>query len=203
MTLTIKTEKVGSRIYIAGNTYSVKDRLKSAGCHWDGERKQWWIGTAKAAKIESIVGKLDGAEVKQNLDEASVYGKVSYVSKSGKAGTYFVIGSSNKNGSNRLRLTNLAGSIDFWVDDSAVKWIKRYEGRDVGFRGYGNPANNTVEYQTLGGLRRFVESAKNETPEQRSDRRPSSDHVRCCHCNQWTPEGDDWCMACGRAGYER
>lgn len=27
--------------------------------------------------------------------------------------------------------------------------------------------------------------------------------VRCCHCGQMTAEGDDWCMACGRAGYER
>lgn len=26
--------------------------------------------------------------------------------------------------------------------------------------------------------------------------------VRCRHCHQWTMEGDDWCMACGRADYE-
>lgn len=26
--------------------------------------------------------------------------------------------------------------------------------------------------------------------------------VRCRFCHQWTPEGDDWCMACGKAGYE-
>jgi hypothetical protein len=29
------------------------------------------------------------------------------------------------------------------------------------------------------------------------------DQVRCRHCGQWTLEGDDWCMACGRADYER
>lgn len=26
--------------------------------------------------------------------------------------------------------------------------------------------------------------------------------VRCRHCGQRTAEGDDWCMACGRADYE-
>jgi hypothetical protein len=26
--------------------------------------------------------------------------------------------------------------------------------------------------------------------------------VRCRHCGELTPDGDDWCMACGRAGYE-
>ena len=28
------------------------------------------------------------------------------------------------------------------------------------------------------------------------------DMVTCRHCRQRTPGGDDWCMACGRAGYE-
>lgn len=37
----------------------------------------------------------------------------------------------------------------------------------------------------------------------RSGRRGSHEgEVRCCHCGEWTPEGDDWCMSCGRAGYE-
>ncbi len=26
--------------------------------------------------------------------------------------------------------------------------------------------------------------------------------VKCRKCGQWTPEGDDWCMACGSADYE-
>lgn len=35
---------------------------------------------------------------------------------------------------------------------------------------------------------------------------PRSSHegeVRCRHCGKWTAEGDDWCMECGRADYER
>lgn len=27
--------------------------------------------------------------------------------------------------------------------------------------------------------------------------------VKCRHCGEWTPEGDDWCFHCGRADYER
>lgn len=59
MSHNLSTEKVGSRIYVMGNTYPVRERLKRAGCHWDGDRQQWWIGAAKAAAIEAIVGKLD------------------------------------------------------------------------------------------------------------------------------------------------
>jgi hypothetical protein len=29
------------------------------------------------------------------------------------------------------------------------------------------------------------------------------DQVVCRHCGEWTAEGDDWCMICGKADYER
>jgi hypothetical protein len=38
--------------------------------------------------------------------------------------------------------------------------------------------------------------------ERRSSSSRDSDMVRCRHCGKKTPEGDDWCMVCGRAGYE-
>jgi hypothetical protein len=37
----------------------------------------------------------------------------------------------------------------------------------------------------------------------RESLRHGSGMVRCQHCGNRTPEGDDWCMACGRSDYER
>jgi hypothetical protein len=48
----ITLQREGSRVYVAGNTYPVKDAIKAAGGHWDGDRKQWWVGAAKQPDLE-------------------------------------------------------------------------------------------------------------------------------------------------------
>lgn len=149
-TMSIGTEKIGTRVYVTGNTYAVKDRLKAAGCHWDGERRQWWIGAAKQAAIAAIVGGLDGQPApKEDLSTRRVYGKVRYKERS-----YYVIG----HGNSRVRLTVLDASIDFWADESACQWEKQYAPRQE--RGaYGRPTGREV-YQTLGSIQRFVAAEK-------------------------------------------
>lgn len=159
-TSSITLEPAGTRIYIAGNTYPVKDRLRAAGAHWDGERKQWWIGVAKRAEIESLVSSVP---VQQPATAASatdaydgeVRGKVSYTSKAGKTGTYYVrwAGTTSR-GTDAVRLTNLAGTVDFWADASSVQWTKRYEQREQ--RGAYGRGNGRYEYPTLWSIRRFV-----------------------------------------------
>lgn len=147
MTISIATEKVGARIYVTGNTFAVKDRLKAAGCHWDGERKQWWIGVAKADKISGIVGQLDGAEApKESLDDRRVYAKVQY-----KGRTYYVVGESG----DRCRLTVLDGSLDFWTDKSACSLLKEYTPREV-WDGRRYSGKTVTQYTTLGSLRDFI-----------------------------------------------
>lgn len=149
-TLQISTETVGARVYVTGNTFAIKNELKAAGCHWDGDRKQWWIGKAKQADIAAIVGKLDGKEApKQDLADSRVYAKVSY-----KGRTYFVIAE----GTERVRLTVLDGSIDFWAVKAECNLIREYQGREVwdGRRGNGT----VTRYTTLGSLRAFITQRK-------------------------------------------
>ncbi len=44
-----------TRTYISGNTFSVKDQLKAAGCRWDAQRKSWYAETPEiAAKATAI-----------------------------------------------------------------------------------------------------------------------------------------------------
>lgn len=176
-TFDLGVEKVGQRIYVTGNTYPFRAKLKQAGCHWDGQRKQWWIGASKEAEIRALVATpaecSDEGSAERSLDDCSVYGKVSYTSNGGNTGTYYVIGESGRTDTPRVRLTDLAGKIDFWVDLSAVSWVKRYSPREE--RGaYGRPTGRT-RYQTLGGLRRFVERSRRA--DQRGD-------ARCAECNQ-------------------
>jgi hypothetical protein len=54
----VACEVAGSRVYVTGNTYPIKDQLRSAGCHWDGDRRQWWIGKAKAAAVQAVIAGL-------------------------------------------------------------------------------------------------------------------------------------------------
>jgi hypothetical protein len=55
MCVSITIESVGRRHYFRGNTYPVKDALRNAGAHWDGETKAWWIGKRDVA--EQLVAK--------------------------------------------------------------------------------------------------------------------------------------------------
>lgn len=56
--MAVTIEKVGSRVYFAGNTFPVKDAIKGMGGHWDGDRKQWWVGAAKMKAAEELVAGL-------------------------------------------------------------------------------------------------------------------------------------------------
>lgn len=165
----ITTEKVGTRVYVTGNTYAVKSQLKSAGCHWDGHRKQWWIGATKASDISTIVsGLADSEPPKQSLADSRVYGKVEY-----KGRPYYVIAI----GEQRHRLTVLDGSIDFWADMMKCTWTKRYEPTE--YRG-------RVEYKTLGSIQRFVERQSN----------PDTARVQCFECGSWH-NANEHCTDCG------
>lgn len=47
MTITINSQ--GRRHYLRGNTYPIKDRLRSAGCKWDPDAKCWYTGKRELA----------------------------------------------------------------------------------------------------------------------------------------------------------
>lgn len=53
-------EKVGSRLYFVNSPFASKDAIKRLGGHWDGDRRQWWIGAAKRAAAEKLVTELNG-----------------------------------------------------------------------------------------------------------------------------------------------
>lgn len=146
----ISMERVGARIYVTGNTWPVKGNLKAAGCHWDKDRKQWWIGAAKAEALAAVVAGLNGPAVEKKLSEDTpVLGRVTYKNRS-----YYVVNEGR--GGEKLHLASLDGSIDFWADASACEWTKRYEAREV-WDGRPYSGRYVTQRQTIGSLRRFSE----------------------------------------------
>lgn len=158
MSITLQVEK--ARIYFIGNTFPMKDKIKAIGGHWDGDRKAWWVGSAKADAAKKLVDGTASVSASENAsdgkkvaDDAKVIAKANY-----KGRTYYVLWMGRcQSGAEKARLTVLDGSIDFWVDLSLVEITKRYEPRRK-FAGYGR--GEVDVYQTLGGLRRFMEKLK-------------------------------------------
>lgn len=53
-------EQVGSRLYFANSPFASKDAIKRLGGHWDGDRRQWWVGSAKRPAAERLVAEING-----------------------------------------------------------------------------------------------------------------------------------------------
>lgn len=49
VTRTLTVTREGRRSYIGGDTMAVRGLLRDGGCHWDADRKQWWIGSQETA----------------------------------------------------------------------------------------------------------------------------------------------------------
>lgn len=130
-TITIQTE--GRRTYITGDTYPHRDSLRSAGAHWDGDRRAWWLGDAKraAALAEQLGGTgADSGDRKGPGTSAIVAGRGEYKGK-----TYYLAGRSGRDGDVRVIETRDGGkvllyardgSFQFWADRDAVSIVKIY-----------------------------------------------------------------------------
>lgn len=157
--MSITIQKQGQRLYLIGDTFPIKDRIKAIGGHWDADKRAWWLGTAKESEARQLVDGVASTTTttterpKQNPDEIRVYGKGEY-----KGRTYF-LGAQTRDGTRRrlLTLPNKNGEfLDFWADTSAVCVVKTYQPRE--YRG-------RVEYQTLGSLARFISKEKRNRDE--------------------------------------
>lgn len=149
--MSVQMQIEGRRIYLVGNTFPIKDKIKSLGAHWDNDRKAWWIGSQSKAEVEALVSAApkQGEYVPTPLaDSSRVFGKAEY-----KGRTYFVVA----DGRERFRLTTLDAKIDFWAKRDECRWIKTYTPR-TRFGGYGR--GQVEVYTTLGSLREFVAESR-------------------------------------------
>lgn len=126
----IKIERAGRRSYIIGNTYAIKDELKAAGAHWDGERRAWWLGDDAAA--QSVVERCGQAACAPRqaapaaseglTDETKIAGKATY-----KGRPYLLLWLGETRRGQAAKLAFADGSKVFWADAGAVEVTKTYE----------------------------------------------------------------------------
>ena len=60
-----RLDRVGSRIYLVDLPFEAKSKAKEIGCHWDGERRQWWIGTTKKDVAAKLVEQVNNTPTTQ------------------------------------------------------------------------------------------------------------------------------------------
>jgi len=135
------------RIYFDNAPFSVKDRLKEAGCKWDPAQKGWWMGTARRADAEALVERLNGQSASTGSNdtisrsERVIRGRARYDGK-----TYYILahGTSARTGKPYARLAYRDGSKVFWAKDvSKVEVLKLYD-----------------EPKSIDSLRAYAERAK-------------------------------------------
>ena len=184
MSITIEVQ--GTRIYLKGDTFKVKDSIKAMGGHWDGDRKAWWVGTAKREAAEKLAnGVASGSvEADKSDEDPRIVAKVKYKGRMYYARWY----GTSKSGEFKCHLFSLDGKINFWAtfahdsDGSGeiAKIEKTYQPRTNGFGRYARE-----EYQTLSSIRRFIEQQKS----------PTRARGRCTECDHWGPVGET-CKEC-------
>lgn len=141
----IATKTEGRRTYLTGDTYPVREQLREAGAHWDGDRKAWWVGSAaKAAELVGSLQQVAAAPVEASGPETlaeearEIIGRGTY-----KGRGYYVIGRVVSRGRTRydrdeiaavktrdgskLKLASRDGSLVFWAAADQVSVEKRYE----------------------------------------------------------------------------
>lgn len=126
----IKVERAGRRSYIIGNTYPIKDALKAAGAHWDGDRRAWWLGDDAAARsLVERCGQATCAPQAQRpqgqdgvTEDTKIAGKATY-----KGRPYLLLWMGQTSRGEAAKLAFSDGSKVFWADAAAVQVTKTYE----------------------------------------------------------------------------
>lgn len=139
--INITTE--GRRVYVTGDTYPIRETISQCGGHWDGDRKAWWVGTAKKAEIESAIQKQIGQPVQPanaggnqakeapGLD-AKIAGRAEYKGKpyyiAGRVVDYTDVAPVTTRDGAKVLLYARDGSFQFWAARSEVTVTKEYRG---------------------------------------------------------------------------
>lgn len=186
-------EKVGARVYAINTPFAAKDQLKGIGCHWDGEKRAWWIGTSKASELAKVIESINTpsstssnpSTAKKDPHEIRLTGKGRY------KGREYYAGSITRDGLKvrLLTLPDAAGEfLDFWASCSEVEQTKTYAPREV-WDGRRYSGKTVTKYTTLGSIADFI-------AQQKRDAGTGRERVQCHECDAWH-DANESCRECG------
>ena len=190
----ISIEKVGRRSYLVGNTFAIKDRIKNAGGHWDGDKRAWWVSSAeKALELAGHPSASGGGGESAPAggvglgDGDRVAGKATYKGKS-----YLLVWEGTTSRGQAAKLAFSDGSKVFWANGGEYQVTKHYEvqrdrrsGRD--------------EYMTFGVLKRLREKYKRARAQGNDDGIANGQRYECPECGERVTRGVGSCWETGGA----
>jgi hypothetical protein len=200
--MTITIDQQGRRFYLRGNTFSIKDRLRSAGCKWDPDAKCWYTGKRELAdqfvsqfQADKAPDATNGPSATSDCqapgDDAIVAARATY-----KGHTYYVAGRVDRGRTHwddrvsavttrdgvKTMLYSRDGKLQFWAACDLVSVTKSYD-----------------KPQTIGKLRRFAEQAKEARAQGNEDGIAEGQRYECKECGEHVTRGQGSCWETGAA----
>lgn len=185
--ITVQSE--GRRHYLIGNTYPIKDQLRSAGAKWDGDRRAWWTGKKELAEklAGSVAAPADAAPASERTDslteDSRIAGKATYKGK-----PYILVWEGETRRGRATKLAFADGTKIFWADASEVTVTKRYEERE--YRG-------RIEHMTFGRLQRLREKFARAREQGYDDGVVDGQTYECSECGDRVVRGQGSCWETG------
>jgi hypothetical protein len=121
--MTISLQKTGRRIYLVGDTYALRDKIKAAGGKWDPDAKAWYVGVQRKEVAEQILAAAAATPPPREEMMIMIIGRATYRDIRG----YLLIWRGiTKDGERMCRLAYRDGSKQFWAADTEVQVEKFY-----------------------------------------------------------------------------
>lgn len=140
--MTIEIQQDGRRLYLRGNTYPVKDQIRSAGGKWDHDQKAWYVGVQRREIAEQIVSRCAAVPTPpaerpaETLaeDAREIGGRATYHDRPCYVIGRVVRGRTHwddqvalvRSTSGKLKLASRDGARVWWVPESEVRVDKQY-----------------------------------------------------------------------------
>jgi hypothetical protein len=179
--MTIQIQHAGRRYYLRGDTFSVRDQLRNAGFHWDGEARAWWTGKADEAermrkRLAGVPSEREQRYAEQNrrerengLDpEQEVLGRASY-----KGRSYLLVWEGDTRRGPAAKLAFSDGSKVFWANQGEYEVERRYRA----------PVS-------IGRLQELREEARQARAQGFNDGIPAGRRHVCEECGEWVTRDD-------------
>lgn len=149
----VKIETRNNRIYLVGDTYPIKDKLKQAGCRFDKDAKQWYGTTDLRTELTRIIAESASKNASgqsgdyveptpEELGRKRILAKVEY-----KGRNYYAVAKSR---TGKYLLTPITCQFSFWALESVCSVVKEYQQK--------TDRNGNDDSLTLDSLREFLNS---------------------------------------------
>lgn len=190
--MAISVQHEGRRFYLVGNTFPIKDQLRSCGAKWDADRRAWW--TSKLDVAERFAGAEPAASSDAApdsrpsdtlTDDSRIAGKATYKGK-----PYILVWEGETRRGRACKLAFSDGSKVFWADAADVQVTKRYDSRE--YRG-------RVEHMTFGRLARLREKFARARGQGYEDGICDGQTYECPECGERVVRGHGSCWETGCA----